>query len=554
MRVTVFVETAPHEFAANFLFNERGLFPFFAADRRVKRGGGSATGTFTYNGEEWQSRLSYQESGIKHPGEQTPEGTRFEIDTIREYRLNVRSLDDEVGQRKFNVHLAPRWPGMRSKGGKEIPVPEGFGEGVNLRVTGANIEFTDYQFLIRRGFGAVDVQPEYFTEPHPYSNVQDAERYVRLQRDVSGPIHARSGPIAQLGHLLENDRSGYRKVVQNDQAGRGESLPGYYHTVTLGQKRIQEALPSHELPKEIKHYYAREAQAFPDDHPLSHPKVGASYQVNRWDGKIGVSAEELHRLDRELDETVLSTLANAGLDIRTGGNTYVSDAYFTASESERDRDIIDLNTTRIRQTQESVVIKHISDGLSPVEWESLEQLVSDGGKVSPTDIAEEYGRHPDSVRRALDRIDDLVSREYGQVSLQSTYIAELVHDAVEEARSATRRATEAAAKAVEAAQRGIDERTSAFIAWAAKHDINFEERGDGVTLRFGELEAEDHREEVRRLLREGLDLWERANRDPAKYRCGRYRYHYRETAHSLRSLDADLVTKTVGGRVWETLR
>ena len=61
--MTVYVETAPHEFAANYLFNERGLAPFFAVDRRVKRGGGSALGTFTHDGEEWQARLYYQESG-----------------------------------------------------------------------------------------------------------------------------------------------------------------------------------------------------------------------------------------------------------------------------------------------------------------------------------------------------------------------------------------------------------------------------------------------------------------------------------------------------------
>ena len=152
--VTVYVETAPHEFAANFPFNDRGLSPFFAADKRVKRGGGSATGTFTYDGEEWQARLSYQESGLEHPGDTTPLGTRFEVETLREYRLNVRSQEDPVDQRKFNVHLASRWPGMRSKQGRKIPIPERFGEGVNPRVAGANIDFSAYHPLVCRASGA----------------------------------------------------------------------------------------------------------------------------------------------------------------------------------------------------------------------------------------------------------------------------------------------------------------------------------------------------------------------------------------------------------------
>lgn len=101
---------------------------------------------------------------------------------------------------------------------------------------------------------------------------------------------------------------------------------------------------------------------------------------------------------------------------------------------------------------------------------------------------------------------------------------------------------------------GLDERTSAFVAWAAKHDVNVTERGDGLKLRLGEVDGENHRKEVSRILREGLKLWKRAHHDPAIYRAGRYRYSYQEKEHDLRSLEADIVTRTTGGRVWETLQ
>jgi len=56
--------------------------------------------------------------------------------------------------------------------------------------------------------------------------------------------------------------------------------------------------------------------------------------------------------------------------------------------------------TEIRQEQESIVIRHLADGgFSPVEWESLQALVSDGGTLSSGDIADTTGRHVDSVRR-----------------------------------------------------------------------------------------------------------------------------------------------------------
>jgi hypothetical protein len=49
--VTGYVELAPHEFVANYLFDADGLAPFFAADSRVKAGGGSERSEFRAQGE-----------------------------------------------------------------------------------------------------------------------------------------------------------------------------------------------------------------------------------------------------------------------------------------------------------------------------------------------------------------------------------------------------------------------------------------------------------------------------------------------------------------------
>lgn len=494
--MTALVECAPHEFAANFLFNEHGLAPYFACDARVKAGGGSQRGTFEYGGEKWYVKLYYQESGIVHPGSETPAGTAFQLDTIREFRFQVQAADDPVGQRRFNAHLAPRWPGMRAEkrdgSTVKIPVPDGFHEGVNVRMSGANIRFADYHPMFRRAAVAVGLAGRYFDEAHPFSNVQDAAMYVRLDKSVSGPIHARDGPLVQLAHLLENDRSGYRKLVQNDDDEHGHNLPGYYHTVTLDQDRVREAWPSHELPKEIKHYYAREAANKDESDPLAHPKVEAAYQVSRWDGKVGVASEEIADLERELEGAILAVLNAADIHLvpsKRGGAPYVDDAYFTPRATDRDVELLELDLTAIEQHQESIVVRHLADGLSPVEWGAIETLVTDGGEVSPAAIADTTGFHPDSVRRALQRIEDLVDREYGKVSLRSSYVAELVYEAVVEAREATRRAAEVGAQALAAAERGLDEKTSAFLAWARRYGVDVRDRGQAKIEQL--LEAAD---------------------------------------------------------------
>lgn len=462
------IETAPHEFAAHFLYDCAGLAPFFACDRRIKDSGSSQQASFDYDGESWEASLSYRDSGLAHPGSQLPTGTAFHLDEMREFDLHVSSSEDPVGERSFHAHIAPRWQGMKSKKGHEISIPDDLAEGVNLHVQGSNIEFTDYQPLIRKAMSAVGISGGYFRRLHEFSTILDAERYVRVHEEASGPVHARDGPIAQLGHLLEHDRVGRRKLVQYDSDERGREQPGYYHTATLGPRRVREVFPEHELPKEIKHYYAKEAASMDSDRSIAHPKVGVSYQRSFWDEQLDASASGIKQLTTELKETLFSVLAEAGLPLRPGAGTYVEDAYFDAIESARDRTVVELDFTRIKHRQESVVIKHIADGLAPTAWDALEVLVTDGGEISPKDIAEETGRHPASVRRALNRIPELVEREYGSDSLRSKYIADLVHDAVKEAREATRRAAEAGAKAIEAAERGIDESTSAFIAWAAK--------------------------------------------------------------------------------------
>jgi hypothetical protein len=557
--VTELIETAPHEFTANYNFAD-GLDPYFAFDAVVKQHNGSTTSRFEYNGEPWEVTLYYQDSGIVNPGEVTPYGTSFGLDELREFRLSVESARDSVGQRSFNVHIRPRWDGMtveNDQGGEQqLNVP--FDEGVNVKIAGSNIEFREYLTLLKEAASTISVGRSYFTNPHESSNVQQAERYVRLFKDESGSVHARDGPLARVGHLLESDRHGSRRTEQTDIDGHGEQSPGYRHQTGVDEVRIQEVWPNHALPKQLKHYYAREHKSMSSDHPLSHPKVGAIYYPTLWrdsDQKLGVSPSELQQLTEELDEAVLGILHDAGLPVTTTG-PFVEDAYFDAELSDRERQVVDLPLQDIKERQESVVISNVADGMSPVEWEALEVLVTDGGKVAPTDIAESGDFHVDSVYRALNRIDQMIQREYGSVELRSSYVGELVHDAVTSAKEQTRNAVEAGAKALAAAERGLDQRTSAFVAWASQHCESWHESEDGVTIDFGEVEAEtldDARQEIRRELREGKQLWDEVRNDEMKWRLGDWVARVTYGKHPDSNYLSETTTETTGGPLFRAL-
>lgn len=529
MTATETIGCACHEFDANYIYDEFGLTPFFALDSVVKNtNNGTRKDVFYSNGEKWTAQLRYQDSGVVPPsGGVTQTGTEWSLTSPREFRIDVERHEDEdeTGQQSFNAHVKPRWQGMRTENKygeiSEYSVPDDIEEGINIRIQGSNIYFPRYRQLIKEAFDAIDVNSKYVEELHDCSNLGDAERYVRCGKNASGPVHARDGPLVKMGHLLEHDRQGYRKLVQNDDDERGNNLPGYYHTVTLGQKRIREAFPNHSLPKETKHYYARQALRLPDDHPLSEPKIGASFQRSQYDDTYGVTDEELEQLMHELDQTVLSVLNEAGINIHST-DAFVDDSYFEAELTEDGPDPIGLDLAHIKHEQANIVVRYLNDGLSPVQWEALETLVADGGEVSPDDIAERNDRHINSVYRALDDIEDLVHREYAKVSLRSDYIAELVHDAVSEAQDSVKRAVDASAKAIQAAERGMDETMSAFIAWAARNDIDVNGKHDArMKIRFNE---DLGHKRLKRHLNEGFRLWKSAGMDERHYREAQVRF------------------------------
>jgi len=294
---------------------------------------------------------------------------------------------------------------------------------------------------------------------------------------------------------------------------------------------------------EVKHYRSREALSQSEDSPLRHPKVEVAYQVSRWDGKMGVGRDDLEELQRQLDRTLHAVLNEAGIEHTpgAGGGPFVEDAYFDAEIGEHEKPP-ELNLTRIRNEQESIVVRTLAKvgGFSPVEHETLETLVADGGKVSPLDVAEEHGRHIGSVRRAIRRMEDLFAREYGEVSLRSPFVAELIQDAVEQYRNASETLAEVTGQALLDAERGVESASSALRAWCAKHGVEVDSRGEAIeAIRLGEVERRGPAGSaklrgVKMLLRKGFDAWTGAGRDSEKFKSATVRW--REEGRGRRQL------------------
>ena len=530
------VEPQSHEFSAYWHTNEHGLKPWFAADAVAKKHGGAVSTTFDALGHTWEATLYTRDGGNLVPPRngQTPAGTTVEHETIREFQINVEAVDCEIISASF--HLTPRWKNQKGKtktgATTSITVPDDLvshNDAVAVDINGSNIAFNQYGELLRAAADAVDINSRYFAESerHRTSNVQDIARYVRVHRDQSGPIHSRTGPIAQLSYLLDDDRSGYRKFVQDDNDELGRKMPGYYNTATLGPRRVAEVFPDHQLPVEVKHYYYnRNAKDRPESDPLAHPKLEVSYQTKRWDGTLRYDNEALEKATKELDEWIYSVVEESGLDVRAGGGTYVEDDCFKPENKLTDANVVNLDLVTIRHEQETIVNKQLVTA-TPTQKETLNVLMADGGTVSPKDIADETGRHVNTVYDALGDMNDLVKHVYGEVSIESTYLSELVADALESAEREVARATNAAAEAVNAANRGLDEKTSAWIAWRERYGINISalESDDSGTVDLGRV---DSVREAREILRSGLDLWEAMKKEPVNFRGATVKYETEE--------------------------
>jgi hypothetical protein len=74
-----------------------------------------------------------------------------------------------------------------------------------------------------------------------------------------------------------------------------------------------------------------------------------------------------------------------------------------------------------------------------------------------------------------------------------------------------------------------------------------------VTLDLGQLDAEEHRREVQRILREGRHLWEQSKRDLSTFLSGTFRYRIEQPEHELRSIEAETRISVSTGRIWQQL-
>lgn len=512
MSVIETIRPQTHELDTHLIFTEHGLDPFYWLDSVRKdydgwETDGKPTTTMRHDGHTYHLCYDYDTSGLdpwKHESYQLETVPEFRIYFTRDDELYSGERADEKEARNGaggTMTFRPRWPGLTSDG-EEVSVPDLGGPYIDVEIQQSNHYPTELPELLRRAAQAFGGNPRYFETPHDTSNVQDLAVYVRLTREVSGRVHAPDGPIARMHSLLEGDRSGYRKHVENHT-----KLPGYYVTTTLTPDRHAELIRGHRLPIEAKHYYPQQPQQFGPDDALYYPKVEVSYQVSQSDDTL--FWDDVEKAHRELSETLLNLLDWSDVSINPGGGSgrpYVSDAYFDADAARRwNLKLVDDPTPEIESEQKARVMRLWGDMLDS-DRQVVEHLLTDGGATSPADAADATGLSYRTIRRVIDRLEGVVEHSYGDIQIQSKRIQNELLERVRAAGENFKKGVEAAV--IEAADAGADRSRSAWKAAKHRFDVTVRD-GDGITKILDVGYRPDDREERDAILRQlRIAYWE----------------------------------------------
>lgn len=520
---TYLIDTQWHEFRAYLKFAEHGLDPYYALHSLMRRADwqdGPPTRIIEYDGRKYQVEFTYDESGLLPWDDDS-----FKIETVREYRLHLETSD---GLRKASFHIRPRWPNTESKEGMTTPSnPRDF-VGLDVDTQGANHEPGAYPELLDKAMAAFRVNggasaatDRYLSPPNvePWSIVIDGELYVRINEDHSGPLIGINGPLERMNLVLAGERSGYRKRVADDQ-----NIAGYYHTATFGSMRARKLQPGHQLAKEVKHYHVQHPENLPEDDPLRHPKLGVSFQRARSDTRVYWSRDALEfdrqadldgigleDMGRELDEQLLNTLRWAGLPTRPDHQIFIDDAVFTVEPRRRERTMVVNPLPELEREQEHLVTRAITKMTDPdrsdTDLKVIDRLLSDGGEVSPRGLADDLGKHYETILRSLERLEDVVEHSYGSVELKSYHLAQQLAERAGGLLDDFGRWQEHVDRLAEKASQfaaGVTEDVSAFDRWVQRYleGIDDPDGDPRLYLRMGYRPEDAH--EAREILERGL--------------------------------------------------
>ncbi|WP_255193023.1 DNA-binding protein [Natronobeatus ordinarius] len=513
------VETTPHESHGRWKWDDWGRGPYDALSS-VMLGPpfeGYLELDVEVDGEPWHIQVAYSKSGF------APR-PRDNINASRLYEWDITARGQ--GESKLYYNISPRHPNLRHwQTGDRVNLPweSQFGEvdGVDVEYEPSNVEPERALELLPEIYAAIfeaagePIYHEYFRKPpHPeYSREWAHERYVRVRRERAETL-AKSGVLQKVIHHL-TDMEGVKAELKIDN----REVINHQNRLVLDPASVAELLPGHTYGRKFEIYQLADPDAVSKDHPSYHPKVEVLANKKMNDGEAWAWADR-QRVVEEIDETLMNFLAWDDIPLAPDATgVYVPDDHFDAVAREDHVELYPDPTPRLEVKTDHLLLTTLRD-MSDTAEEIAGIVATDGG-ADVDELADQLGKHPATIYRAITDLGEIVDLEEGHVSYRVRKYREEIRALVESAEYAIDSYADRLQHVMGLADHVAE--CSPFQRWLAENgaDLEFDQEGNPKRLRIDTILSwfkADSFETAQRVASEALEKWTRSGNDPAVLR------------------------------------
>ncbi|WP_408957257.1 DNA-binding protein [Natrinema sp. 74] len=524
------VETTPHEIEGRWKWPDWGRGPYDALSS-VMLGPpfeGYLEITTEIDGEPWHLEVSYSKSGF---APRLSDG----INAERLYEWDI--VGRGRGERKASYNIGPRFPNMRHwESGERLQLPwenqVGEVDGVDVEFHTSNIEPERGLELLPEFFAAVfdhageRVHPEYFrTEPHEASRMWAYERYVRIRREWAEKLSS-AGVLQKVAHYL-SDLKGVKAELHIDN----REVINHQNRLFLDPSSAGELLPGHTYGRKFEIYQLKDPDAVSKDHPSYHPKVEVLVNKSMNDGEAWAWADR-HEVTEQIEETVLNALHWEDIPLGPDGNgVYIADDHFDAVARDERVELYEDPTPRLEAKTDHLLMTTLRD-MGETARDVTETVATDGG-ATVDGLADQLGKHPATIYRAINDLGEVLELDQGDVSFRARKYREELRSLVESAEYAIESYGDRMQHLMGLADHVAE--SSPFQKWLAQNgaELSFDDQGEPRRMRIDTILSRlkaDSFENVQTIAAEALEKWSKSGNDPTVLR------------------GAELTWKTPGGR------
>ncbi|MFP9192994.1 DNA-binding protein [Natrialbaceae archaeon A-CW1-1] len=507
-------ETAPHESHGRWKWDTWGRGPYDALSS-VMLGPpfeGHLELTTDIDGEPWKVTVTYSKSGF---APRLSDG----INASRLYEWDI--VGRGPGEAKASFNISPRFPNMRHwETGEPVKLPweNQFGEvdGVDVEYSPSNVEPERALELLPEFYAAVfeeageQVYPEYFRKsPHPeYSREWAHERYVRIRREWAERL-ASAGVLQKVIHHLTDMEGVIAELKINNK-----EIVNHQNRLVLDPASVGELFPGHTYGRKFEIYQLKDPDAVDKDHPSYHPKVEVLVNKKMNDRESWAWADRQEVVE-EIDETLLNFLNWDDIPLAPDASgVYVSDDHFNAVARDDQVELFPDPTPRLEAKSEHLLLTTLDD-LGETPRAVAGKVATDGGAYVE-DVADDLGKHPSTIYRAIEQLGEIIDLEDGQISYRARKYREEIRALVESAEYAIESYADRLQHIMGLADHIAE--CSPFQKWLAENgaELEFDQEGKPKRLRIDtilSMRKSDSFENARRVAQEAIDAWRHSGND-----------------------------------------